>query len=168
MLLYFIMLMCVIGPLSFIAFQFWPELPIVLKIFWPIILAGVFVGFLVTTPLNGMFISKTGTLVFIPDVRFKKTNLKELERLAINFSEWENHKYSVSVKLVYKDGNTCTKNYARQFNTQQSIFRILSMTVYTLNAKKVNNICNKLMNLNISFITVVDKNGNIVYQHLPK
>lgn len=38
------------------------------------------------------------------------------------------------------------------------------MSMYTINKRKVKRICNKLLDLNISVTTILDKNRNITYQ----
>ena len=98
-----VLLLIVIVPCSYLLFMYWSEMPIFIKIFWPILLVIIFIGVIIT-PLNGMIITKKGTVLFLPDFRLKKFSVKHLEKLAITFTERENNKYSVMIKFVYKDG----------------------------------------------------------------
>ena len=104
----------IIVPFSYLLFVYWSEMPIFIKIFWPILLAIIFIGVIIA-PLNGMVITKKGTVLFLPDFRLKKFNVKDLEKIAIVFTEWENNKYSVMIKFIYRDGMVFCKDYSKQF-----------------------------------------------------
>ena len=96
-------------------------------------------------------------------IRLKKAKIEDLERMAVNFNEWQNNKYSAKVKFVYKDGRTFTKDYSTQFRRSYKPNRFI-MSVYTVNKKKVDSICEKLSDLEICIATVIDKNSNIICQ----
>lgn len=155
------LLLMIIVPLSYLLFTYWPEMPIFIKIFWPILLAIIFIGVIIT-PLNGMVITKKGSVLFLPDFRFKKFNLKDLEKIAIVFTEWKNNKYSVMIKIIYRDGKVFYKDYSKQFRNMKN--KKLAMSMYTITKRKVERICNKLLDLNICVTTIIDKNRNITYQ----
>lgn len=155
------MLLIVIVPCSYLLFTYWSEMPIFIKIFWPILLAYIFIGIIIT-PLNGMIITKKGTILFLPDFRLKKFNVKKLDRIAMVFTEWENNKYSVIIKFVYGDGKVFSKDYSKQFRNMKN--KKLAMSMYTITKRKVERICNKLLDLDICVITILDKNRNITYQ----
>ena len=55
-LLYSLMLLVII-PCSYLIFSYWFEMPIFIKIFWPMLLAIILVGMIITV-LNGMIITK--------------------------------------------------------------------------------------------------------------
>lgn len=116
-------------------------------------------------PLNGMLITKKGTVLFVPDLRFKKFNLKVLKRISIAFNEWENNKYSATVKFVYTDGTVFLKDYSKQFANMKK--QKLARSVYTLSKRKVDKICYNLSDVEACIITLIDKNHNIVYQTTP-
>ena len=40
----------------------------------------------------------------------------------------------------------------------------LAMSMYTITKRKIERICNKLLDLNICVTTIIDKNRNITYQ----
>ena len=166
MALLFGLLLLVIIPCTCFVFIYWSEMPVFIKIFWPILLAIVLLGIvllgIVNTPLNGMAITKNGTIIFILDFRLKKLNVNELERIAFNFNEWENNKYSATVKFVYKDGEVFAKDYSKQFRNMKN--KKLAMSMYTIKKRRVDKICQKLSDLDNCVITIVDKNRNIVYQ----
>ncbi len=159
--LLFGLLLVVIISCSYFMFAYWSEMPILIKIFWPILSTIVFIGILVT-PLNGMIITKKGTVLFLPDFRLKIFNVKTMKRIAIMLNEWDNNKYSAMVKLVYGDGRVFIKDYSKQFKNMKN--KKLVMSMYTITKRKVERICNKLLDLNICVITIIDKNGNITYQ----
>ena len=155
------LLLMIIVPLSYLLFVYWSEMPIFIKIFWPILLAIIFTGVLIT-PLNGMVITKKGTVFFLPDFRLKKFNVKDLEKIAIVFTEWENNKYSVRIKFICKDGIIFCKDYSKQFRNMNN--KKLAMSMYTITKRKVERICNEVLTLNICVTTIIDKNKNITYQ----
>ena len=113
------LLLMIIVPFSYLLFVYWSEMPIFIKIFWPILLAIIFIGVIIA-PLNGMVITKKGTVLFLPDFRLKKFNVKDLEKIAIVFTEWENNKYSVMIKFIYRDGMVFCKDYSKQFSKTKS------------------------------------------------
>ncbi len=155
------LLLMIIVPFSYLLFVYWSEMPIFIKIFWSILLAIIFIGVIIT-PLNGMVITKKGTVLFLPDFRLKKFNVKDLEKIAIVFTEWENNKYSVMIKFIYRDGKVFCKDYSKQFRNMKN--KKLAMSMYTITKRKVERICNKLLNLNICVTTIIDKNKNIICQ----
>lgn len=151
----------VIAPCSYLLLTYWSEMPIFLKIFWPILLAIIFIGVIIT-PLNGMIVTKKGTILFLPDFRLKKFNIKDLEKIAIVFTEWENDKYSVMIKFICVNGKIFCKDYSKQFRDMKN--KKLAMSMFTITKRKVERICNKLLDLNICVATIIDKNRNITYQ----
>ena len=88
--------------------------------------------------------------------------IKKLKRITIIFNEWKNNKYSAIVKLVYNDEKYFIKDYSKQFRNMKN--KKLAMSMYTITKKKIDRICNKLVDLNICSITIIDTNRNIVYQ----
>lgn len=156
------LMLIVIVPCLYLLFAYWSEMPIFIKIFCPILLVIIFVG-LIITPLNGMIITKKGTILFFPDFRLKKLDVKDLEKLSIVFTKWENNKYSVMIKFVYRDGKVFLKDYSKQFRNMKN--KKLAMSMYTITKRKMERICNKLLDLNICVTTILDKNRNIIYQN---
>ena len=159
--LLFWLLLIVIIPCSYLIFTYWSEMPIFIKMFWPIFLIIIFAGIIITL-LNGMFISKKGTILFLPDFRLKKINVKDLERIAIIFNERENNKYSAKVKFVYTCEKVFEKDYSKQFRNMNN--KKLAMSMYTITKRKVDRICNNLLDLDVCVVTIIDKNRNIIYQ----
>lgn len=157
------LLWVVIFPLSYIFFAYWSEMPIYLKIFWPISLVIILIGTIVI-PFNGLIITKKGTILFLPDFRLKKFNIKNLEKIEIVFSKWENKKYSVMIKFIYLDGKFFYKDYSKQFRNMKCERFIKAM--YTINKRKIERICNELLDLDIFVITIVGENKNIIYKSI--
>lgn len=162
MALLFIFLLIVIVPCSYLMFAFWPEMPIIIKILGPVLLLIILIGIVITLS-NGMIINKSGSIYFIPDFRLKKLNMKDLIRISFVFNEWENNKYSVMIKFVYKDGNFFIKDYSKQFRNMKS--KKIAMAMYTIDKRKVDKICLKLLDLDITIVTILDRNRNITYQN---
>ena len=74
------LLLIVIVPCSYLLFTYWLEMPIFIKIFWPILLAIIFIAVIIT-PLNGIIITKKETILFLPDFRLKKFYAIYLEKM---------------------------------------------------------------------------------------
>lgn len=161
----FVLLMMIIASSAYLVFAFGSEMPLLIKIFWPVVALISLIGVLIS-PLNGMFVGKRGTVWFIPDIRIKRFKSEDLKRIALNFSEWGNDKYSVSVKFVYKDGSVFAKDYAKQFRNMSTISKKMTMSMYTIGKEKVDKICDKLSGLDICVITILDRNGKVIYQNL--
>lgn len=157
-----ISLMIIILPCSYLVFAFWSEMPIFMKVFWPIFLVVLIVGIIIV-PFNGMIISRRGVIVFIPDYRIKVFKTSKLESIALNFIECENNKYATTIKLVYKGGKVFTKDYSKQFRNMRK--KRLVMSIYTIRRIKVNKILDQLLNFPNCMITIIDKNGKIINQN---
>ncbi len=156
-----LLLLIVLVPCSCLVFTYWSEMPILIKIFWPILMVVTFIG-IISTPLNGLLITKKGNILFLCDIRLKKFNVKDLENISIVFTEWENNKYSVMVKFRYTNGKSFCKDYSKQFRNMKN--KKLAMSMYTITKRKVERICNKLLDLDICAITIIDKNSIIICQ----
>ena len=137
-------------------------MPLLVKIFCPILFMTAFIGIIIT-PFNGMMITKNGNILFFPDFRLKKLNIKDLKRIALNFNEWENNKYSVTIKFVYKNGDIFKKDYSKQFKNMKN--KKLAMSIYTISKTKVENIGKKLADVDICVITIINQNNQIIYQN---
>ena len=58
-----VLLMMIIALFSYLLFAYWSEMPIFIKIFWPILSAIIFMGVIIA-PLNGMVITKKMELYY--------------------------------------------------------------------------------------------------------
>lgn len=85
-----------------------------------------------------------------------------MQRIDFNFNEWENKKYSATVKFVYKNGKIFSKDYSKQFRNMKN--KKIAMSIYTISKMKVDKICKELLDLDICVITVLDNNRKIIYQ----
>ena len=159
--LYAIVLTAFLVPCIVFISTYWSEIPIIVKVISPIVLLMIFVAILFM-PLNGLLITKKGAILFVPDFRFKKLNVKDLKKTALIFNEWENNKYSTTVKFVYKDGRFFVKDYSRQFRNLK--IKKIALPMYTISKERVDKICKKLLDLDMCVITIVDKNKNILCQ----
>ena len=77
----------VIVPCSYMVFAYWFEMPLLIRIFWPIILIIILMGIIIT-PFNGMTITKRGTILFLPDFRLLKSTINNIQRISIIFNQW--------------------------------------------------------------------------------
>lgn len=82
-------------------------------------MAIIFIGIIIKL-LNGMIITKKGTILFLSDFRLKKFNVKDLEKIAIVFTEWRNNKYSAMIKFIYRNGKVFNKDYSKQFRNMKN------------------------------------------------
>ena len=123
MLLLFSLALLFLVPCSVFIFAYWSEVPLFLKITWPAMMA-VILAWFAFIPLNGMLITRGGRILFVPDFRFKAVKLKDVKRIAINFNEWDNDKYSATVKFVYSDGRIFVKDYSKSFVMTMNKYKI--------------------------------------------
>ena len=149
-------------PCSYLIFVYWSEMPILVKIFFPILFLIIFISMIII-PFNGMMIMKSGNIIFFPDFRLKKFNMEDLKRIAFNFNEWENNKYSVTIKIIYKDGGIFVKDYSKQFRNMKN--KKMAMSIYTIKRRNVDRICEKLLDLDICILTIINKDNKITYQN---
>ncbi|MBQ9745934.1 MAG: hypothetical protein IJW21_03850, partial [Clostridia bacterium] len=91
--------------------------------------------------------------------------LAQLKRLAVNFSEWETGEFSADLKFVTEDGEIFKKEYAAKFESTENH---LGLSAYTLPREKVDEYCERLAQMNICNISVIDANKDIVYQYIRK
>lgn len=160
-----ILILLFISLSGYLVFVYWSDMPLFFKVFWPIIML-ICLVWIVIAPFNGLFITKKGTGVFIPDFRIKVFKIDELKRLSIIFNEQENKRYSVTVKIIYKDCRVFSVDYSDQFKQYNK--KTSKMFAYTVYKTKVEKTVKKLSQLGIVFFTVIDAQGKIVYQTLNK
>ena len=164
MALMFMLLLIILLPCSYIVIAHWATMPILIKLFWPIFLMVILIGVLIA-PINGMAISKGGLIIFVPDFRIIKFKVQALDRIVFGFREWENKKYSVMVKIKYRDGSSFEKDYSMQFRNMRN--RKLSMAIYTISKRKVDRICGVISLLDFpTIINIIDYEGNIIRQSI--
>lgn len=137
-------------------------MPVLLRIFAPILLAIVLASPLVVL-LNGMTLTKSGKVLFAPDFRFIKIKITELERISFIFNQWENNKYSARIKLIFKNGKTFVKDYSKQFRYKKNK---LLLCMYTVTQAHVDEICATLLECEFCTVTVIDKNMQVTYQNI--
>lgn len=58
-----VLLLIVIVPCSYLLFKYWSEMPIFIKVLWPILSVIIFIGIILTS-LNGMIITKKESSYF--------------------------------------------------------------------------------------------------------
>lgn len=156
-----ILLSAILIPCIWVMVSYWSECPIVLRIMGITLLSIICLG-LISIPFHGMYITKKGNILFIPDFRIKVIKRSDISRISLNFNEWQNSKYSVSVKIKYLDGRFFLKDYAKQFRKMRRKRTI--MAAYTIKKCEVDKISEMLSNDRIFCITMIDKNGTILSQ----
>ena len=152
-------------PFLYVVFAFWSQCPPMCRIVLPIVFGPVFVAAIVM-PFNGMMITKKGNIIFITDFRLKKFKIEELKRIALNFNERKNKKYSVTVKFLSESGNVFKVDYSVHFRNRIK-GEMLATAMYTISKKNVDGIIAKTADMDIFVITIIDQNQEIVYQSLP-
>lgn len=148
------------GVLCFL-FAYWTEMPVFIKIFWPI-LSLIAVTGAVMTIFNGMYINKKGTVVFVPDLIVKKFRIDEIKTMTFNFNEWKNSKYFVKIEIVFQDGKVFTKDYSVPYK-QMKIYK-LGMALYTIKRDNVDKIIEQLSNYDFCTFNFVNQCGIIAQQ----
>ena len=113
--------------------------------------------------ITGLHIQKNGTVLFMPDIRFIKVKTDDLKRIALVFSWQENGKYSVSVKLVRKDGRVHSKNYAEMFARSARGYAF-GRWLCTVSRSKADAMIEKTAPLSFVAVTVIDRFGKVEYQ----
>lgn len=144
--------------IAFSVLSFVLDAPWYFKILFTLITLFIFVTTLFNF-FNGLHIRKSGDIVFVPDFRIKKIKISDVDRIAINFREQDNGKYSASLKVVYKDRRTFSKDYADQFNIYR--YKKFVMSGYTIKKTKVDKICNMLSDIDVCILTVINKSGAV-------
>ena len=121
---------------------------------------------LVLAPRNGLYISKDGKIKLVDGAFGGGTfEIEKLKRVAVNFSEWENGEFSADLKFVTEDGEIFKKEYAAQF---ESTANHAGLSAYTLPREKVDEYCEKMAEMNLFNVSVIDANKDIVYQYIRK
>ena len=139
----------------------WDDLEWPFQVFGPIVLVAALWGILMV-PFNGFYVSKRGRVVFVPDIRIKKTKLDQLKRIALTFNEQENGKYSATVKLVFANGKIFQKDYSDQFRNAKNKYP--NIDIYTVHESRAISIANEALELSICNVTFIDRSGKITHQ----
>ena len=138
---------------------------IILKIAFAI-LAVISIISLAIAPRNALYVLKSGKIKLVDGAFGGITlELKELKRVAVNFSEWENGEFSADLKFVTEDGDVYKKEYAAKF---ESTANHTGLSSYTLPREKVDEYCEKMAEMNLFNVSVIDANKDIVYQYIRK
>lgn len=157
-----IFLTAVIAAVTVLFVLYWESIPLFIIVILSILLVITAFG-IIFMLLNGIFITKKGKLFFFPDFRIKVYKMFDVERLAINFNECENHRYSVTIKIKQKNGKFFFKDYSRQFRNLRQ--KKLSMFTYTIKRNEVDRIYSKFKALNNIRLTIINRNCEIVMQN---
>ena len=138
---------------------------IILKIVFGVI-AIISLISLILAPRNALYVLKEGKIKLVDGAFGGITlELKELKRVAVNFSEWENGEFSADLKFVTEDGDVYKKEYAAKF---ESTANHAGLSAYTLPREKVDEYCAKMAEMNLFNVSVIDANKDIVYQYIRK
>jgi hypothetical protein len=121
---------------------------------------------LVTAPKNGLYVYTDGKIKLCSGVFGGGTfELKDLKRIAVNFSEWETGEFSADIKFVTEDDEVFKKEFAAKFESTENH---LGLSTYTLSRAQVDEYCAKMAEMNIFNVSVIDANKDIVYQYIRK
>ena len=140
-------------------------LSIILKVAF-CIAAAVSLVLLAYTPKNGLYVYKSGKIKLVSGLFGGGTfEIAELKRVAVNFSEWENGEFSADLKFVTEDGEIFKKEYAAKF---ESTSNHVGLGTYTIPRAQVDEYCEKMAEMNLFNVSVIDANKDIVYQYIKK
>ena len=121
---------------------------------------------LASLPRNGLYVSKDGKIKLVDGAFGGGTfELKDLKRIAVNFSEWETGEFSADLKFVTEDGEIFKKEFAAKF---ESTANHAGLSTYTLPRETVDEYCEKMAEMNIFNLSVIDANKDIIYQYIRK
>ena len=81
------LLLAILFPCFYVIFLYWSEMSILVKMFCPILFMTAFIGIIIS-PFNGMMITKNGNILFFPDFRLKKLNIKDLKCCCMYDRKW--------------------------------------------------------------------------------
>ena len=116
-------------------------------------------------PKNGLYVYKNGKIKLVSGISADTFELKDMKRIAVNFSEWETGEFSADRKFVTEDGEIFKKEYAAKF---ESTSNHMGLSTYTLPREKVDEYCAKMAEMNIFNVSVIDANKDIIYQYIKK
>lgn len=151
----------VIAALSVVAICI-PQVLLFFKVMLPVSLIFLALS-IVSDNREGVFISTDGKIKITCGLGTDTFDLKDVKRIAVNFTEWENEEFSTQIKIVFNEGDVYNKNYAAKFeNTSNHLF----LNKYTLPKSDIDVLCAKLEEMNICNITVIDINKDITYQSI--
>ena len=121
---------------------------------------------LALAPRNGLYVYKDGKIKLVDGAFGGATfELKNLKRIAVNFSEWETGEFSADLKFVTEDGEIFKKEFAAKFETTANH---AGLSTYTISRERVDEYCAKMAEMNIFNVSVIDANKDIVYQYIRK
>ena len=154
------LLILVFTPIVILWTIYFSELPLIIKIGFPIIL-GTTIFSIIFVFFCGLTIKNNGKIIFVDMFRIKKYNLSDFNEMAIIFNECENKKYSVLIQFKLKTGKIFEKDYANAFRNRKH--KNLSMAINTIQYRKVEQICKELKetNIDIFYLAIIDKNGKL-------
>ncbi len=143
--------------LTVVFFMLWQDISCVFKIIWIILILIILIGFIFVL-LNGMYIKKSGKVIYVPDLRVKKFKIEDLESIKISFIESEKHRFFVKTIFVYKNGKMFVKDYTTQY-TNIGRHRKLIRFAYTISSKQIDKIQQKIekFKLIVTNKTPIDK-----------
>lgn len=157
---FLIVLLAILAPFAYLAFANWGTIPLAVRILVPTLLVVTGVG-LLSVLFCGVWIGRKRVLV-IPDMRIIVAARSKLRRIAVNFNQWDNGRYSVTIKLLYRDGRLFTMDSSRQFRNARR--KKLLMACYTISERNRQSVCDRLSEIDGCIVTVVDRAQKIVYQ----
>ena len=163
MFLCMIPLILMVGIFLFLLIQYWmvfSMLAIAIMIAISIIIIfGVFFAL-----GNGIYCLAGKHVLFILGIRVGVVKVQSIQRFSVTFKEESNDKFSAIVKVVKQDGNIIKADYSQQFRNRKR--KRLAMAVYTISAKQIDQMSEKLLCMPQSVVTLINLEGDIVLQKI--
>ena len=153
------------GVFLFLLIQYWGVFPALAIAFMIAICIIVIFGDIFALA-NGLHCLAGERVLLVLGIRIGVVKVQSIQRFSVTFREESYDKFSAMVKLVKQDGGIMKADYSSQFSYRKH--KRLAMAVYTISAKQVDRISQKVLCLPNSVLTLVNSKGEIIWQKMNK
>lgn len=160
-LLCMIPLIVIAGVFLFLLIQYWEAFPIAAIVFMLAFCMAIAVGISFALA-NGIYCLSGKRVLLVLGMRISIVKARSIQRLSVIFREEVHDRFSAAVKLTKHDGHSIQTDHSRQLQNRKNVR--LATAVYTIPAKQVDRISEKLLRLPQSTVTQIDLRGKIVWQ----
>ncbi len=154
-----------VGVFLFLLIQYWWVFPALAIAFMIAICIIVILGDIFALA-NGLHCLAGERVLLVLGIRIGVVKVQSIQRFSVTFREESYDKFSAVVKLVKQDGGIMKADYSSQFSYRKH--KRLAMAVYTISAKQVDRISQKVLCLPNSVLTLVNSKGEIIWQKMNK
>lgn len=154
-----------VGVFLFLLIQYWEVFPALVIAFMIAICIIVIFGDIFGL-VNGLHYLAGKRVLLVLGIRIGVVKVQSIQRFSVTFREESYDKFSAVVKLAKQDGGIMKADYSSQFSYRKH--KRLAMAVYTISAKQVDRISQKVLCLPNSVLTLVNSKGEIIWQKMNK